>query len=152
MRLRHGEQVLRSGSIGQRPAAYRGDLSEGRNPEYTQIHLGLSIGKRVPAQRLKPIPRCAVNFRHTTRRDQFPNAQYSHCDSETEFFRLNRFYGRPDFLLLAGRFGIHPDIATEVIDMFSKNTSKVEILVQNSLLPEPITHDYLARMVDRLLA
>mgnify|MGYP006301728245 CR=1 FL=1 len=73
-------------------------------------------------------------------------------DTETEFFQKNGFYGRPDFLLLAQRFGIDPEVAGGFLDTFGKKTSAVESLVKRSFLPDLLRQEYLDRMEDRLLA
>jgi serine/threonine-protein kinase HipA len=72
--------------------------------------------------------------------------------SETPFFKKNGFYGRPDFLLLADRFGLKPDIAILILNEFQQRTSFIEHLVKRSFLPKPLQQRYLDRMEDRLLA
>ncbi len=73
-------------------------------------------------------------------------------DTETGFFQQNGFYGRPDFLLLAERFGIAPEVAGEIVDAFHQQRSAVEALVRRSFLPQDLQQEYLDRMEDRLLA
>ena len=72
--------------------------------------------------------------------------------SETSFFKQNGFYGRPDFLLLADRFGIRNETAPSILDEFAQRTSNVEALVKRSFLPKPLQQLYLDKMEDRLLA
>lgn len=72
--------------------------------------------------------------------------------TETDFYLLNGYYGRPDFLLLAERFGIASEIATGILDTFSRKLPEVEQLVRNSFLPDSLQQSYLDRLADRLLA
>lgn len=71
---------------------------------------------------------------------------------ETDFHRLNGFYGRPDFLLLAEKFDIPPTLATEILDRFLQLRPKVASLVERSFLPAELQSEYLNRLDDRMLA
>jgi serine/threonine-protein kinase HipA len=71
---------------------------------------------------------------------------------ETESFRVNGFYKRTDFLLLAEKFGVASSLAIRLIDRFSTLRSDVESMVARSFLSEEAKRDYLKRYDDRLKA
>lgn len=73
-------------------------------------------------------------------------------DTETEFHARNGFYGRPDFLLLARRYGMDPAVAAMILDDFARRAPRVEHLVARSFLAPDVRREYVERMADRLLA
>ncbi|MEX2607277.1 MAG: HipA domain-containing protein [Kiritimatiellia bacterium] len=73
-------------------------------------------------------------------------------NTETEFFQINGFYGRADFVLLAERFGVDSKRAAAIVDEFHTSVSKTETLVSHSFLPDDLQREYVHRMFDRLRA
>lgn len=73
-------------------------------------------------------------------------------DYESESFRQNAFYRRPDFLKLAELYGIKTDRAERYLDQFADNRDKVGVLIGRSYLSEKARLDYQARFMDRLKA
>lgn len=71
-------------------------------------------------------------------------------DFETESFRRNGFYQRPDFLHLAELYGLKPQRALRYLDMFAGQAEAVASLVQRSFLSKVARNDYLERYHDRL--
>ena len=73
-------------------------------------------------------------------------------DFETEFFARNGFYGRPDFLELAQRFGMQNQRAEVILGRFQKEEIKVHSLLDRSLLSPTAKEAYRATFADRLRA
>lgn len=73
-------------------------------------------------------------------------------EDETESFRLNGFYKRADYLLLAEKFGMKPAMATRFMERMLEGRPKVEVLVERSFLSSEAKHNYLERYEDRLRA
>jgi serine/threonine-protein kinase HipA len=73
-------------------------------------------------------------------------------DFETESFRQNAFYRRPDFLKLAGFYGMQMGRAERYLNQFANNKDKTFDLIGRSLLSDPAKADFGARFTDRLKA
>ena len=73
-------------------------------------------------------------------------------DFETESFRQNAFYRRPDFLELAEFYGMKMGRAERCLDQFVNNKDKTFALIGRSLLSDPAKADFGARFTDRLKA
>lgn len=71
---------------------------------------------------------------------------------ETESFRQNAFYKRPDFLKLAGFYGIAAGRAERCVGKFADSRDRVLALIQRSFLTGQAKADFTARFVDRLNA
>lgn len=71
---------------------------------------------------------------------------------ETESFRQNAFYKRPDFLKLAEFYGMNVARAERVLRQFADNDARVVAMVERSFLSEPAKADFRARFHDRLRA
>jgi len=71
---------------------------------------------------------------------------------ETESFRLNAFYKRPDFLKLAERYGISPERAEKVLQRFESSQADAIDLINRSFLSSDAKQDVLHRLQDRLRA
>jgi serine/threonine-protein kinase HipA len=73
-------------------------------------------------------------------------------DFESDFFKQNGFYGRPDFIELARRFGLPEKRAEAVLKTFPAKKQAVEELIGRSFLSADGKQDYLVRFTDRLRA
>lgn len=73
-------------------------------------------------------------------------------DFESDFFKQNGFYGRPDFMELARRFGLPEKRAEAVLKTFPIRKQGVENLIARSFLSADGKQDYLVRFTDRLRA
>lgn len=71
---------------------------------------------------------------------------------ETEYFRQNAFYGRPDFLKLAEFYGIQTNRAIRFIDEFETRRDTILNLIARSFLSDAAKSDYEQRFKDRLHA
>ena len=71
---------------------------------------------------------------------------------ETESFRQNAFYRRPDFLKLAEIYRIKRDRADRIIQQFPDGLSHAVELIERSFLSDNARNDVLARLQDRLRA
>lgn len=69
---------------------------------------------------------------------------------ESDFFKQNGFYGRPDFMELARRFGIPLQRAETVLNTFQTMEQPATKLICRSFLSEAGKQDYIARLTDRL--
>ncbi len=69
---------------------------------------------------------------------------------ESDYFRMNGFYGRPDFMALAELFGIKTDRATRFLDRFAQQRQQVIDWIARSFLSAPAQADYAARFEDRI--
>jgi serine/threonine-protein kinase HipA len=68
---------------------------------------------------------------------------------ETESFRINAFYKRPDFLRLAGFFNMNLERANRFLDQFGKNHDRVVEMIGRSFLSESAKSDYTNRFKNR---
>lgn len=73
-------------------------------------------------------------------------------DYESDFFKENAFYGRPDFMELARRFGLPETRANALLNTFPDRRDAVCELIHNSFLSAPAKQNYLDRFHDRLRA
>lgn len=71
---------------------------------------------------------------------------------ETESFRQNAFYKRPDFLELAERYGIRGERTEKILQRFVSGQSESIDLVNRSFLSPDAKQDILHRLQDRLRA
>lgn len=71
---------------------------------------------------------------------------------ETESFRQNAFYRRPDFLKLAEFYGMNPVRAERCLRQFADSEAAVAALVARSFLSEKAKADYHGRFRDRVRA
>ena len=71
---------------------------------------------------------------------------------ESDYFKAKGFYGRPDFMELARRFGLAERRAENIINQFAVRKEDVRTLVQCSFLSADAKKDYLVRFEDRLSA
>lgn len=71
---------------------------------------------------------------------------------ETESFRQNAFYRRPDFLKLAECYGMNMNRAERCLDQFADSETAVVGLVERSFLSEKAKDDFQIRFRDRLMA
>lgn len=71
---------------------------------------------------------------------------------ETDSFRQNAFYRRPDFLHLAVVFGMDAQRAKRFLDDFARQSPAVLNLVARSFLSDEAKRDYANRFRDRLAA
>lgn len=71
---------------------------------------------------------------------------------ETESFRQNAFYKRPDFLMLAGYYGIQAGRAEHFLDSFLDTQNQVLELIGRSFLSEQAQLSYIVRFNDRIRA
>jgi serine/threonine-protein kinase HipA len=71
---------------------------------------------------------------------------------ETERFRQNGFYRRPDFLALAEFYGMNMARAEQCLRQFADHETAVRRLVERSFLSEAAKTDFSARYRDRLRA
>ena len=71
---------------------------------------------------------------------------------ETESFRQNAFYRRPDFLQLAECYGMAMRRAERRLDQFAGNKSTIADLVGRSFLSDKAKADFTARFEDRTKA
>lgn len=71
---------------------------------------------------------------------------------ETESFRQNAFYTRPDFLKLANLYGIDLDRAQKILDRFPASPQHVRGLLDRSFLSTESRYDFQHRFQDRLRA
>ena len=70
-------------------------------------------------------------------------------DFETESYRRNAFYKRPDFIELATRFGITEERALQDLNVFDQQKDAVVAMVERSLLSQEAKAAYLALYEDR---
>ena len=86
----------------------------------------------------------------------FPNEGRTALDLfdnfETESFKANAFYKRPDFMALAELYGIMPNRAISFLDQFSSRQEAVVSLIDRSFLSTEAKEDYRRRFADRLKA
>lgn len=84
----------------------------------------------------------------------FPNETRTALDLfdefESDFFKKNGFYGRPDFMELARRFGLRATRADMILNTLLSRKQMVEELIFRSFLSEEGKRDYLARYTDRI--
>lgn len=71
---------------------------------------------------------------------------------ETESFRQNAFYRRPDFLKLGEFYGMDAGRAERCVNRFADSKDRVLALIQRSFLTGQAKADFTARFVDRLNA
>jgi serine/threonine-protein kinase HipA len=71
---------------------------------------------------------------------------------ETESFRRNAFYKRPDFLKLAEFYGMNLERAGRRLRQFADNKDRVLDLIARSFLSDPAKLDFRTRFLDRLQA
>lgn len=71
---------------------------------------------------------------------------------ETESFRQNAFYRRPDFLKLAELYGMNMERAERFLDQFAEKKNGVLDLVGRSFLTDKSRADFTARFGDRMKA
>ncbi len=71
---------------------------------------------------------------------------------ETESFRNNAFYKRPDFLKLAELYGIRPDRAERILQRFVSAAPDASSLINRSFLSTGARQDLRHRLQDRLRA
>lgn len=71
-------------------------------------------------------------------------------DYETEYYKTNAFYGRPDFIELAYRFGIANHRAELILNRFAIEKQTVIKLINNSFLSPEAKQNYTVRFYDRL--
>lgn len=73
-------------------------------------------------------------------------------DFESESFKANGFYRRPDFLELAVRYGMAAERAERILDAFKEQAPQVEAMVGRSFLGDAAKQEYLANFRDRQAA
>jgi serine/threonine-protein kinase HipA len=73
-------------------------------------------------------------------------------DFETESFRVNGFYRRPDLLKLAELYGMKRNRAERLLDLGVSSRARVGELIARSFLSDDAKYDYSARFEDRLVA
>lgn len=71
-------------------------------------------------------------------------------DFESDYFKQNGFYGRPDFVELARRFEIPETRASAILNSFASTTDFVESLAHRSFISNDGKQDYLRRFTARL--
>ena len=71
---------------------------------------------------------------------------------ESESFRQNAFYGRPDFLKLAEFYGMNRGRAERFLDRFQGSEDKVLDLIERSFLSDGAKAEFRTRLADRLEA
>lgn len=71
---------------------------------------------------------------------------------ESDFFETNGFYGHPDFMELARRFGLPETRAKTILNTFFIQHGSVCYLIHNSFLSSQAKQDYQERFNDRLRA
>jgi serine/threonine-protein kinase HipA len=69
---------------------------------------------------------------------------------ETNFHKNNAFYGRPDFIELAHRFGIDKNRADSILNLYAAKQQRVFSLIENSFMSKAAKEDYKSRFIDRL--
>ena len=86
----------------------------------------------------------------------FPNEAMTALDMfdnfESESYRKNAFYKRPDFIKLAEFYGMDVSRAGQVLQRFTERTDAVTALVVRSYLSDEAKTDYLHRYHDRIRA
>ena len=86
----------------------------------------------------------------------FPNEARTALDMfdtfETESFRQNAFYKRPDFLKLSELYAIQPRRAETILDRFEQERRAATELIIRSFISEEAKDDMRARFHDRLRA
>ncbi len=84
----------------------------------------------------------------------FPNEARTALDLfdsfESDHFRENAFYGRPDFLKLAEIYGLNGERAARFLNQFSTTRDRVLDLIGRSFLSDRAKADFRARFTDRL--
>ena len=73
-------------------------------------------------------------------------------DHETEFFKVNGFYGRPDFIEFAKRIGVPDLLAVNFLSQIDGKISHVEEMIRHSFLSAEGKKKYLGIFKDRLLS
>jgi len=73
-------------------------------------------------------------------------------DYESEFYKMNMFYGRQDFMELARRFELMEARAEAILNTFFIQRDSVCEMVRNSFLSPPAKQNYMDRFNDRLRA
>ncbi|MDP6630555.1 MAG: HipA domain-containing protein [Kiritimatiellia bacterium] len=71
---------------------------------------------------------------------------------ETESFRQNAFYKRPDFLRLGELYSIRPERAENVLERFASGQAHAADLIDRSFLSSDAKQDFQRRFQDRLRA
>ena len=71
---------------------------------------------------------------------------------ETDSFRRNAFYKRPDFRKLAEFYGMHAGRAERCLAQFADNQDRVRDLIGRSYLTDQAKEDFTTRFADRLRA
>ena len=69
---------------------------------------------------------------------------------ETDFHKNNAFYGRPDFMELARRFGISEKFSESILNGFTVKQDQVFSLIERSFMSLAAKEDYKTRFKDRL--
>jgi serine/threonine-protein kinase HipA len=69
---------------------------------------------------------------------------------ESDHFRQNGFYSRPDFLKLAEIYGLNMERAARFLDLFSTSRNQVQDLIGRSFLSDQAKADFHSRFTDRL--
>lgn len=86
----------------------------------------------------------------------FPNESRTALDVfetlETDYFKANGFYGRPDFMELAELYGMGAGRAARFLDLFAANRRQVVALIDRSFMSASARGEYKARFEDRLRA
>jgi len=70
-------------------------------------------------------------------------------DLESNFYKVNGYYGRPDFEVLAQKLELVPKRAIHIMDTLLSNQEKVKDMVQASLLSDRAKEKYLAAYHDK---
>lgn len=73
-------------------------------------------------------------------------------DYETEFFKANGFYGKPDFIEFAKRIGIRPIRAQRFIEETSHHLNEMERMIDKSFLSERSKELFKIQIKDRVKA
>ncbi len=71
-------------------------------------------------------------------------------DFESNYFKQNGFYGKPDFVELARRFEIPETRANAILDSYVSTTDPVKQLIQRSFMSNDGQKDYFNRFAARL--
>lgn len=71
-------------------------------------------------------------------------------DFESDYFKMNGFYGRPDFTELARRFDLPEKRSEAILNRFPGQQATVQKLINRSFLSRASKEDYFKRFTDRL--
>src|SRR5690606_9531887 len=71
-------------------------------------------------------------------------------DFESDHFKTNGFYGRPDFMELSRRFGLPEKRSEAILDRFLAQQIAVRGMIDRSFLSPRAKTDYSDRFTDRL--